>query len=423
MECRKELLPNGIRLLTIPMPHLDSVAAMIGVGAGSRYEDKSVQGVAHFTEHMVFKGTKRRPTPLALSSELDSLGAVFNAFTSQEITGYFVKTAAENLTPALDILADVVFNPLLKKDEIEKERNVILEEQNMIRDDPKDWVLRLFEQVCFGDQPLGRDTLGTKETVRGIQRQDFLDYLSEWYRTGNVTLAIAGKFERSRVTEQILSLLGGLSGREVGSPVAAKISDTVPQVLVEERKIDQTHFVLGAWAYPRSHPKKEVLEVLTTILGGGGTSARLWQEIREKRGLAYDVRATWWDYSDARLFLVKAGVNNSRFEESLGVVLEVLGAVGRKNVSAEELTRAKKMIGSRILLGMEPTDGACEFFLEQEVLEGKIETPEERIRKIEAVTVEDVKKVAQEIFVDKGLNLAVVGPQRDSDRLHSLLKT
>jgi len=421
MDCHKETLENGVRVLLVPMPYLNSVTVMIGVGAGSRFEEARVQGIAHFTEHMIFKGTKRRPSPMAVSSELESLGAVFNAFTSQEITNYFVKAAAQNLSRALDILADVVFKPLLKGTEIEKERKVILEEQNMVRDDPKDWILRLFEQVCFGDQPLGRDTLGTKETVLNIKRQDFLNYIGEWYRTRNITLAIAGKFDRSQAIGEVLSFLGDLPDRKVGSPIVARVSSTLPQILVEERKIDQTHFVLGTWAYNRSHPKREALEVLTTILGGG-TSARLWQEIREKRGLAYDVRSTWWDYSDVGLFLVHAGVNSSHLGGSIKVVLDVLGKVREKLVSAEELKRAKEMIGGRILLGIEPTDGACEYYLEQEVLEGKIETPEEKIRKINAVTAEDVQKVAQELFVENGLNLAVIGPNPDSDRLHTLLK-
>ncbi|MDP1710606.1 MAG: pitrilysin family protein, partial [candidate division WWE3 bacterium] len=349
MEYKKDILKNGVRLITVPMPHLDSVTVMIGVGAGSRCEKKRVQGVAHFAEHMMFKGTKRRPTALALSSELDSLGASFNAATGEERTVYFVKSAAKNLKASLDILTDIVLNSLFRVEDLEREKGVIIEELRMYKDDPKRWVFNVAGKLIFGDHPLGRETIGTEESIRGMKRSDFIDYLQGWYTSTNMVVAVVGKIEESEVVGRVKGILGDYQVCPVPEIVKFESNQTTAGISIEERKTDQTHFILGVRAYPRNHPREEALQVLTTILGGG-MSSRLWNEIREKRGLAYYIRAGWWDFADTGVFAVRGGVNNAKFEGALKVVLDELKRASEEKVPGEELAKAKEMIRGDLVL-------------------------------------------------------------------------
>lgn len=421
MIFQKDRLKNGIRLLVSPMPHLGSVTAMIGVGAGSRCETKDTQGIAHFTEHMLFEGTKRRPSTLTISSELDSLGAKFNAFTSQEMTAYYVKSAAKNLPQILDVLSDIVFNSKFDKNRIDMERGVILEELRMYKDEPKSWVYHLYEELLYGNHPLGRLVLGTEKTLGSISRDDFLSYLGKWYRSKNITVAVAGKIEEERALEQIRGVLRDLPAKGIGEPVAFKPVQKEPTVMLEQRKTDQTHFILGNRAYHRNHPKREALVVLVTVLGGG-MSSRLLEQIRVQRGLGYYVDAGWDNFSDVGSVLVTAGVNNQKVEEAIEVILEELGKLKDSSIEDAELKKAKEMLRGHLVLGLESTNGVCSYFLAQEVLDGKIDTPEEKLKKIDAVTAKDVQDVARDIFVTEGLNLALIGPFSDPNRFRKLLK-
>lgn len=420
MNYQRDILKNGIRLITVPMPNLESVTAMIGVGAGGRYEDARTQGIAHFTEHMLFNGTEKRPTSFAISSELDALGAQFNAFTDKEITAYYVKAESKNLPKILDVLTDMVFNSKFDPKEIEKESRVIIEELRMYRDEPRSWVHNLSDQLLFGGNPLGWEILGTEKTLASIKRTDFLDYLSTWYRSRNIVVAIAGKIGEEQALEEVREVLGRREPTEVAKLEKFVSAQKEPQVKVEERKTDQTHFVLGVRAYPRSHPEREVLEVLVSALGGG-MSSRLFQEIREKRGLAYYVHAAWQDFSDTGSLKIWAGVNNQKVEDAVGAVVEELQKLKDMPIPAGELKKAKEMLRGNLVLGLESTNGACSYFLGQEVLENKIETPKEKLAKIDAVTSEDVRAVAQELFIDQGLNLALIGPFSDQNRFRRLL--
>lgn len=421
MNYQKDTRKNGIRLLAIPMPHLESVAAMVGIGAGSRCEEKQVEGLAHFAEHMAFKGTKKRPTALAISSEMDSIGAWFNALTGKESTVYYVKAAAKNLPQVLDLLTDIVFHSKFDPREIDREKGVILEELRMYRDIPQRWVAHIYDRLLFGDHPLGWDIVGTEKTVSEIKRGDFLGYRKRWYRPENIVVAIAGKIGKGETLEGVREFLDGLTKGGVGTPVKYKSRQAKPAILIEERKVDQTHFILGLRAYRRDHPNREKLGILTTILGGGASS-RLWDVIREQRGLAYYVGASWGSFADTGTVQIWAGVNNKRVEEAIKISLEELRKLRDKPPPADELKKAKEMIRGSILLGIESTNGACSYFLSQEVLEGKIKTPEEKLKKIDAVTAEDVQKVAQKLFVTESLNLALIGPFSDSEHFRPLLK-
>lgn len=420
MEYKKETLNNGIRLITVPMPNLESVTVMIGIGAGSRYEEARVQGLAHFTEHMMFKGTKRRPTALEINTELDSLGAQHNAFTAKELTGYFVKAAEKHLPKILDVLADTVFNSKFDPKDIDVERGVILEELRMYRDDPKMWIALLSNKLVFGDHPLGWEVLGKEETLKSIRREDFLDYLEHWYHPENVVVAIAGKLREEALWE-LRKFLGGLPRSRVKMPVKYEAQQAAPGILLEERKIDQTHFILSLRTFAREHPNREKLEVLSAILGVG-MSSRLFQEVRERRGLAYYIEAEWDDFSDTGVLDIATGVNNARLEEALKVILEELRKIKEELIPAAELQKAKELIRGHLVLGLESTSGAAAYFLEQEVLERKIETPEEVMKKIDAVTAEDVRQVAKELFINQGLNLSLIGPFSDPEKFRPLLK-
>lgn len=421
MEYRKETLKNGVRLIAVPMPNLESVTAMIGVAAGSRYEGAKVQGLAHFTEHMMFKGTEKRPTTLAISSELDSIGAHFNAATGEEQTVYFVRAEAKNLHQIIEVLTDLVFHSKFDPKEIELEKGVILEELRMYRDQPREWVLNLSNKLLFGSHPLGREIVGTEKTIGGITRDDFLSYLGDWYQPGRIAVCVAGKMEQSEAFGEVEEFLGKLPVGESSLPLAFAANQKEPLVLIEERPTDQTHFVLSLRAYPRNHPGREKLEVLTTILGGG-MSSRLFTEVRERRGLAYYIGADWEDFADCGALIVHAGVNNANAVNAIQVALAELKKAKDQLVPEKELKKAKEILRGDLVLGLESTSGACSFFLEQEILENKIETPEEKIKKIDAVTPEDVHKVAQELFVDQGLNLALIGPFSNPEKFRSLLR-
>jgi len=421
VDYQKDILKNGVRLITVPMPHLGSVTAMIGVGAGGRYENTRTQGIAHFTEHMLFDGTTKRPTSFEISSELESLGAHFNAFTDKEITAYYVKAEAKNLSKVLDVLTDMVFNSKFDPKEIEKESRVITEELRMYRDEPRTWVQSiLYDRLVFGDTPLGRDLIGTEETLSSLKREDFLAYLEEWYRPHNLVVTVAGRINEKEALAEVREVLGEREPGEVKKLPRFASAQKEPQILIEERKTDQTHFVLGLRAYRRSHPKREALEILISALGGG-MSSRLFQEIREKQGLAYYVEAGWQDFSDTGSLQIVAGVNNQKVNDAVTAVLAELKKIKDLPIPVPELRKAKEMLRGHLVLGLESTNGACSYFLGQEVLEGKIETPEEKLKKIDAVTAADVQKVAQEIFVTNGLNLALIGPFSDSDRFRRLL--
>ncbi|MEX0887868.1 MAG: pitrilysin family protein, partial [Patescibacteria group bacterium] len=272
MEFKKDTLKNGIRLITVPMPNLESVTAMIGIGAGGRYEESRTQGIAHFTEHMLFNGTEKRPSSFAISSELDALGAHFNAFTDKEITAYYVKAESKNLPQILDVLTDMVFNSKFDLKDIEKESRVIIEELRMYKDEPRSWVQNVYDQLVFAGNPLGWEILGTEETLSAMKRESFLEYLDTWYRPHNLVVAVAGRIGEEQALAEVREVLGRRAAGEVAELEKFTMVQKEPQVKIEERKTDQTHFVLGVRAYPRSHPKREVLEVLISVLGGGMSS-------------------------------------------------------------------------------------------------------------------------------------------------------
>src|SRR5262245_26505117 len=281
----KEVLPNGLRVLMADMPQAKSVAVFVMLAAGSRYETKDTNGIAHFAEHMFFKGTERRPSARDIAGEIDSIGGEFNAFTGKEYTGYYVKCAAEHRDVALDVLVDMLRHSKVDPEEDDRRNGVIVEEMNMYYDTPRDYLEGVYDELLYGDQPLGWDIIGTKETVRAATRETFLGYLDKWYRAHRMVAGIAGAVGADAV-ERIGSLLGDVADGADGAPPQVEWSQEAAQVRIHEKASDQAHVRFGVHSYPIDHPDRYALSLLATVLGGG-MSSRLFSEVRERRGLAY----------------------------------------------------------------------------------------------------------------------------------------
>src|SRR5215218_2316550 len=337
----RETLANGLRLLTAPMPQVPSTTCFVFLAAGSRYETPETNGIAHFAEHMFFKGTERRPTARDIGMTIDGIGGEFNAFTGKEYTGYYVRCAAEHKRVALDVLTDMLRNSTFSPEEIEREKGVIVEEMNMYFDTPREFIGGVYESLLYGDQPLGWDVIGRKETVRAATRETFLDYIGHWYKPSRMVVGIAGRIDDD-VRAEVERLLGDLESGETGEPepLAVTPNGDGPHVRVHEKDSDQAHLVLGVPSYPIDHPDRYVLQVLATVLGGG-MSSRLFIEVRERRGLAYYVHGINNSYTDAGSLYAQAGVDINRIDEAVTTIVDQLKRLADEAVPEEELERAR----------------------------------------------------------------------------------
>jgi len=416
----RHTLSNGLRVLTAPLGHAQSVACYVMFAAGSRYENASNRGIAHFAEHMFFKGTERRPTARDIAMEVDSIGGEFNAFTSKEYTGYYIRCAGERRDQAFDVLVDMLRNSKFDSEELEREKGVIIEEMNMYVDTPRDYIGSVYEELLFGSNPLGWETLGTKETIEGASRQTFLDYLGEWYRPSRMVVGCAGA-----VGDDLLAMLEGLVGDipdgATGAPVAATIEQTTePRVRIHRKDSDQANVALGVPSYPLGHPDRYALQLVGTVLGTG-MSSRLFLEVRERRGLAYYVFAFNNSFTDAGTLYAQAGVDLKRAEEAVKVIADEFKKLADEQVPAEELEKARALAKGRFVLQTESPNGLLVSGLRREVLEGKAAEPTEILAGLDAVTAEDVQRVAQDVIGSSGLRCAVIGPFDDEEKFAALL--
>jgi len=414
-------LKNGLRLITIPMPQVESVTLMVGVGAGSRYETKRVNGLFHFIEHMAFKGTKKRPSFLDISSEVESVGGVYNAGTNRELTSYFIKLAAKHQKIAFDILSDMLLNSLYDAKEIEREKGVIIEELNMYEDTPTRRAWELFFRLLYGDNSMGRDIGGKKENIRQIKRKDFLKYINRLYFPRNMVVVAVGKVNEEKAKQLAKRYFSQLDRKGKKQTKAIKISQKRAKSKLTYKKTEQAHFCLGVPGYWYSHPDRFVLSVLAAIIGGGASS-RLFIEIRERRGLAYYVRGVPDFFTDSGYFLARAGVRLKKIDEAIKVCLNEFGKISLKKVSDKELVRAKEMIKGNLILALEDSRNVAERYSNLLLLEKKIRTPEETMALIDKVTPDDIQRVAKSIFKPEKLNLAIIGPYKDEKRFKKLLK-
>lgn len=423
MTHKRKVLPNGLRLITIPMDSFESVTVLVMVGAGSRYENNKNNGVSHFLEHMAFKGTKSRPTFMEVAGLIDSIGGESNAFTSKEYTGYYIKAARNNIEICLDLLSDMLQNSKLDEAEIEKEKGVIIEEINMYEDTPMRNIGDIFERLLYGDTPLGWDTAGTKEVVRSLKKEDFVNYMHSLYSPTNMTIVIAGGIEEKQVETLVEKYFLSMKSFDFPKPPAIVEKQKTPQVAIKNKKTEQVHIALGFRTVPVNSPERYALSVLSSVLGGG-MSSRLFSEVREKRGLAYYVRATSDHYVDAGSFTVTAGVDPKRIDEAISVIISEIVELrdGKKPIKSYELKKAKEYLKGHMVLELEDSRYVSIVYGTQELLEDKLKDANEVLKLVDKVTVEDIMKVAKKYFVNSGLNLAVIGDFKDKKRFEKLLR-
>jgi predicted Zn-dependent peptidase len=415
---QRDTLDNGLRVLTADLPHAQSVAVMVMLAAGSRYETPESAGIAHFSEHMFFKGTERRPTAREISGEIDAIGGEFNAFTGKENTTYYVKCAAEHRDVALDVLVDMLRHARFAEEEIDREKGVIIEEMNMYFDTPRDFIGGVYEQLLWGDQPLGREIIGRKETIQGATRDTFMGYLDHWYRPSRMVVGVAGRIGDG-LLERVQELLGDLADAETGEPEV-----TTPhangRVSLSTKQSEQAHICVGVHSKPLDHPDRYAIQLLATALGGG-MSSRLFTEVRERRGLAYYVYGLNHSYTDAGTLYSQAGVDIARIDDAVSTIASELRKIAAEPLPADELEKARNFAKGRFVLQLESPQGLMMFGLRKEVLERRLPDPEEVVHGLEAVTSEDVARVATELIADDRLRLAVIGPFDDASRFEQLL--
>jgi len=416
----RQTLSNGLRVLTAPLDHAQSVACYVMLAAGSRYEDASNRGIAHFAEHMFFKGTERRPTARDLSMEVDGIGGEFNAFTSKEYTAYYIRCAGEQRDRALDVLVDMLRHSKFDAEELEREKGVIIEEMNMYFDTPRDYVSAVYEELLFGSNPLGWETLGTKETIRAATRDTFLDYLGRWYTPQRMVVGVAGAVGDD-LLPRLEELLGDVAGDDAGSPAAAELAAAdAPQVRIQHKDSDQANVCVGVPSYPLDHPDRYALQLLGTVLGTG-MSSRLFLEVRERRGLAYYVYALNSSFTDAGTLYAQAGVDLQRAEEAVGVIAAEFRKLAEERVPDDELEKARALAKGRFVLQTESPNGLLLFGLRREVLEGRAVEPERLLAGLDAVTAEDVQRVARDVIGSNAMRCAVIGPFEDESAFAKLL--
>lgn len=422
MKHTRKVLKNGLRLITIPMPSFDSSTVLVMVGAGSRYETRKNNGISHFLEHMAFKGTKKRPTAQHIAALIDGIGGEFNAFTSKEVTGYFVKSAATHVDLSLDILSDMLQNSKLESAEIEKEKGVILEEINLYEDTPARKIGDVYEQLLYGDTPMGWDIAGRKQVIKSITRSDFIKYMTSLYSANNITVVVAGGINEAKVENQTEKYFGNMKSFDTLKYNKLVENQVKPDLYIKEKVTEQTHIAIGFRTVPVDNEEKHPLSLLAAILGGG-MSSRLFSEVREKRGLAYYVRTSSEQYQDAGNIVSTAGLDPKRIEEGISVILaEYKKISSSKSIKKEELSKAKEFLKGHLVLELEDSRSVAAFYAQAEILERKIETPEELIKKIDLVKMEEVEAVAKKYLVEKTLNLAIIGNFKDRQRFEKLLK-
>jgi predicted Zn-dependent peptidase len=408
MKFTKKILPNGLRVITVPMNDNPAVTVLVMVQAGSKYENKEVAGVSHFLEHMCFKGTKKRPKAVDISKELDSIGAQYNAFTSQEYTGYYAKSDPAHLDTILDVVSDMYLNPLFEKSEIEKEKGVIVEEINMYEDMPDRNVQDIFMEVLYKDQPAGANIAGSRETVRGMKREDFVKYRDNHYVASSTIVIVSGTFEESSIYTKIEEKFGQIKNSEKLGKLAVIEKQDEPNIMVKFKETDQTHLVLGVRSFDIKSEWNPVLKVMGVILGGG-MSSRLFQKLRDEMGVGYYVSASNDSFTDHGVFSVSTGVDNKRVFEVIKAIINEFKKLTRESVGQDELKKAKDYIIGNMKLGLETSDARAMYFGFQEVLKNEVKSLEDLILEIGKVTSENIMELAKIIFTNQRLNLAIIG--------------
>ncbi len=422
MQINEHTLNNGMRLVSVPMPSLNSVTVLAMVNVGSRYEEPKLAGISHFLEHLPFKGTKKYPSSLELAEAVDGVGGKHNAFTGKEYTGYWVKVASDKLDLALDLVSDLLLQPLLPPEEIEKERGVIIEEINMYEDEPRAKVANLFDELVYQGSGLAGDVIGTKETVSGISLADFRAHYQRWYAAGNVVVGVAGGVDQASLAQKVEQAFSkGEQRRGGGKQTFGLPEQHSPRLHVFHKDTEQAHFFLGYPSVSRRDPARWAQSIFVTLLGGN-SSSRLFNEIREKRGLAYYAYASMDLYHDAGSLYALEGVAISKVEEAIKVTLEEFAlAASGTTITGKAVAAAKEYLIGKTTLDLEDSASMASFVVRKALLDGKAETVEETIQKIKAVSLDDVRQVAARVLQPQTLNLSLIGPFKDQSKFASLI--
>jgi len=416
---QRTVLPNGLRVLTSTMPHTRSVSLSLYVGTGSRYERDEEAGISHFLEHLLFKGTERWPTAKEVAEVVDGVGGLMNGGTDREYTVYYIKVARPHLQIAMDVLTELVRRPLLDSAEMEKERKVVLEELAMVEDSPPQLADLLLDSLVFPGNPLGRDVAGTPESVEAINREMVIQYLREQYVANNTVFSIAGNVTDGEIVEMVSARMGDWgAGRPSGWTPA--VSPDGRRCAVKYKATEQAHVSLAVPGLPLDHPDRHALSFLSVILGEG-MSSRLFIELREKRGLVYDVHTYMAQFLDAGTFNVYTGVDPRKAREAVAVIVAEMERLRAEGVSEAEVRKARELSRGRLLLRMEDTRNVSGWMGAQELLLGTVRSVDQVVAEMEAVTLDDMQRVARQIIDPAKLYLAVVGPYRSDKRFAGLL--
>lgn len=423
MKFHRSVLTNGLRVIIVPVLGVESATTLVMYGAGSRYEEKKHNGVSHFLEHMAFKGTTNRPSARVISALIDGIGAEFNAFTGKEYTGYYIKSATPHVPLCLDVLSDMLKNLLMDPEEIEREKGAVLGEIGMNEDNPMRSIGDIYEGLLYGDTPLGWDTAGIPEIIKGMKREDFVKYMGDHYSAHNMTVVVAGNVQIDKTLKDIEKYFGDVKKFTVKSYKPAQDRQLKHEVFVKHKNTEQAHFALGVRTVGLTDKKDRFpLSVLASILGGG-MSSRLFYEIRERRGLSYYAHTGSEHYLDAGYLATWIGADPKRVDEAVKVTIEEYAKVTQKGeITEEELKKTKEYMKGHFVLGLEDTRYIAVMYASQEILEKKLTDPKENMDRIDKVTLEDVHRVAKEYLDTKAMSMAIIGNFESKERFEKLLK-
>jgi predicted Zn-dependent peptidase len=417
---QKTTLGNGLRVITETLPHTRSGSICIFIGVGSRYETEPQAGVSHFIEHLLFKGTPKRPSAREISEAIEGVGGILNGGTDKELSLYWCKVAQTHFHLALDVLADILLHSRFDPKDIESERQVIIEEINMVKDSPSQLVNMLIDELLWPNHPLGRDIAGSKQSVAAISREMMLNYLAHHYLPGNTVVAIAGAGEHREIVTAVSQALGNWANPKPRPEYSAYKEQRFPRLRIEKRETEQANLCLALSGLSLFHPQRFTLDLLNVILGEG-MSSRLFAEIRDRLGLAYSIHSYVEHFLDTGSVTIHAGVEPKNLPVAITAILEQLSQL-KELVPEAELSKAKELSKGRLLLRMEDSRSVAGWMGGQEILTGEILSVDQVMSIIDAITAEELQKLAREVVVASQLRLAVVGPVAEDKPLTELLK-
>ncbi|TSC70499.1 MAG: M16 family peptidase [Parcubacteria group bacterium Gr01-1014_46] len=419
MNFKKKTLKNGLRVLVVPIKDAPSVTVMSMISTGSEYESKEKNGISHFLEHMFFKGTENRPKSIDIAKEFDGMGSEHNAFTSNEVTAYYGKASYKNFEKVLEIISDMYLNPTFPEAEMEKEKGVIIEEINMYEDLPQQTVQNVFQKMLYGDTPFGRDVLGPKENIKSMVREDFIKYRKSHYVAERTLVVVAGNVSSLDAFKKVGKAFKGILSGKIIKKEKIIENQSKSKIEIKHKKTDQSHIVIGVRTFGVHDKRLPILRVMSAVLGGG-MSARLFQKMREELGICYYVRSSINDLTDHGNFTISAGVDKSRLDTAVSGILGELKKMSENLVGTAELKKAKDYLIGQMYLNLESSDSLAGFYGFQEILGQKLKKPNEVEKELLKVTPVQIKKLAKELFVDKSLNMAIVGNVNSKESLEKI---